>query len=255
MLVHVTQGPENPTRAALAFLVAKTAIDEGDAVTLFLAGDAVQLMRDGVLDSLSGLGTGKLRDSFDAIVKGGGRFYLSGMSSNARGIENDLKGKPAEFATPSCCRSQEHDGCYRGLLALAADASPLTSRALVTSLDTLTAEALRRGGPSGFLRLQTRQELRRRLDAEVVSQRGDKVAAVVGDHDARAGRARDVGDVRVVDAATRDRVVRSGAQHRQPVARPAGRAPPFARTLLPRAAATASDGETLNSGGSRVATE
>jgi hypothetical protein len=39
MLVHVTQGPENPTRAALAFLVAKTAIDEGDAVTLFLAGD------------------------------------------------------------------------------------------------------------------------------------------------------------------------------------------------------------------------
>src|SRR5215510_13358192 len=78
MLVHVTQGPENPTRAALALLVAKTAIDEGDAVTLFLAGDAVQLMRDGVLDSVSGLGTGRLRDSFDAIVKGGGRFYLSG---------------------------------------------------------------------------------------------------------------------------------------------------------------------------------
>jgi predicted peroxiredoxin len=53
LLVHVTQGPENPTRAALAFLVAKTAIDEGDVVTLFLAGDAVQLMRDGVLDNLS----------------------------------------------------------------------------------------------------------------------------------------------------------------------------------------------------------
>jgi predicted peroxiredoxin len=102
MLVHVTQGPENPTRAALAFLVAKTAIDEGNDVTLFLAGDAVQLMRDSVLDNLSGLGTGRLRDSFDAIVKGGGRFYLSGMSSNARGItENDLKGKPAEFATPN----------------------------------------------------------------------------------------------------------------------------------------------------------
>ena len=115
MLVHVTQGPENPTRAALAFLVAKTAIDEGDAVTLFLAGDAVQLMRDGVLDNLSGLGTGKLRDSFDAIVKGGGRFYLSGMSSNARGItENDLKGKPAEFATPNVLLrlAKEHDRMF-----------------------------------------------------------------------------------------------------------------------------------------------
>ena len=115
ILVHVTQGPENPTRAALAFLVAKTAIDDGDAVTLFLAGDAVQLMRDGVLDNLSGLGTGKLRDLFDAIAKGGGRFYLSGMSSNARGVsENDLKGKPAEFATPSVLLrlAKEHDRMF-----------------------------------------------------------------------------------------------------------------------------------------------
>ena len=71
-------------------------------VTLFLAGDAVQLIRDGVLDSLAGLGTGKLRDHYDAIAKGGGRFYLSGMSSNARAVTaEDLKGKPAEFAQPN----------------------------------------------------------------------------------------------------------------------------------------------------------
>ena len=102
ILVHVTQGPDNPTRAALAFLVARTALDEGHPVALFLAGDAVQLIRDGVLDNLTGLGTGKLREHFAAIVKGGGRFYLSGGSSNARGVtEVDLKGKPAEFATPS----------------------------------------------------------------------------------------------------------------------------------------------------------
>jgi predicted peroxiredoxin len=102
ILVHVTHGPEQPTRAALAFLVAKSALDEGHTVTIFLAGDAVQIIRDAVLDNLAGLGTGKLRDLYDAIVKGGGRFYLSGMSSNARGItETDLKGKPAEFAQPA----------------------------------------------------------------------------------------------------------------------------------------------------------
>jgi predicted peroxiredoxin len=115
ILVHVTHGPENPTRAALAFLVAKTAIDEGERVTLFLAGDAVQLMRDGVLDNLAGLGTGKLRELFDAIVKGGGRFYLSGMSSSARAVsDNDLKGKPAEFATPSVLLrlAKEHDRMF-----------------------------------------------------------------------------------------------------------------------------------------------
>src|SRR5204863_9005126 len=101
LLVHVTHGPEHPTRAALGFLVAKAAIEEGHEVSLFLAGDAVQLLRAAVLDSLSGLGTGSLRESYEAIAAGGGRFYLSGMSSQARGVTpDDLDGKPAEMAMP-----------------------------------------------------------------------------------------------------------------------------------------------------------
>jgi len=102
ILIHVTQGPTDPTRAALAFLVAKSAIEEGHTVFLFLAGDGVLLFRNDVMDTLTGLGTGKLRDHFDAIVKGGGKFYLSGMSSKARGLtEEILKGRPAEFAMPN----------------------------------------------------------------------------------------------------------------------------------------------------------
>lgn len=102
ILVHLTQGAENPTVAALALLVARTAIDEGHQVNIFLAGDAVPLVRDAMLDNVAGLGTGKLREHFDAIVKGGGKFYLSGMSSKARGIlESDVAGKPMEFAAPT----------------------------------------------------------------------------------------------------------------------------------------------------------
>ena len=101
ILIHVTIGTENPTRAALAFLVARTAVEQGHTVSMFLAGDAVQLIRDNVLDNLAGLGTGKLREHFDAIVKGGGKLYLSGNSSKARGVTDaDLKNKPAEFALP-----------------------------------------------------------------------------------------------------------------------------------------------------------
>jgi len=101
LLVHITHGPEHPTRAALGFLVAKAALDEGHEVSLFLAGDAVQLIRDAVLDNLTGLGTGSLRESYEAIVAGGGRFYLSGMSSQARGVgPADLERKPAELAMP-----------------------------------------------------------------------------------------------------------------------------------------------------------
>jgi predicted peroxiredoxin len=101
ILVHLTHGPENPTRATLAFLVAKAAMDEGHSVSLFLAGDAAVLLRDAVMDGLTGLGTGRLRDHYDALAAGGARFYVSGMSAKSRGLgEADLAGKPAEFAMP-----------------------------------------------------------------------------------------------------------------------------------------------------------
>ena len=74
LLVHITCGPENPTKAALGFLVARTALSEGHEVDVFLAGDGVQLMRDAVLDPLVGLGTGSLREHFDAIVAADGHF-------------------------------------------------------------------------------------------------------------------------------------------------------------------------------------
>lgn len=101
-LIHVTTSPNDSTKAALAFLVAKTALDEGHTVNLFLAGDAVNLLQDKFLNSVTGLGTGKLSEHFAAIVKGGGKFYLSGNSAKARGISiTDLQGKPVEFALPT----------------------------------------------------------------------------------------------------------------------------------------------------------
>ena len=101
LLIHLTHGPEAPTRAALGFLVGRAALEDGHDVSFFLAGDAVQLLRDAVLDNLAGLGTGSLRESYDAVVAGGARFYLSGMSSKGRGVtEADLEGKPAELVMP-----------------------------------------------------------------------------------------------------------------------------------------------------------
>lgn len=101
-LIHITCGPENATKAALGFLVAKTALDEGHTVSLFLAGDAVTLLKDTEMDKVVGLGTGKLREHYEAIAKAGGKFYLSGMSSKARNVTDaDIMGKPAEFAMPT----------------------------------------------------------------------------------------------------------------------------------------------------------
>jgi predicted peroxiredoxin len=71
LLVHVTVGPEDQTKAALSFLVAKTALAEGHDVTLFLAGESVRLLDEDSLNGVQGLGTGVLKEHYDAIVDSG----------------------------------------------------------------------------------------------------------------------------------------------------------------------------------------
>jgi uncharacterized protein len=100
-LVHVTTGPQDPTKAALAFLVAATALKQGHAVTLFLAGEGVRLLTGEALASVEGQGTGRLNAHLAEILSHGGRFALSGMSARARGLGLEiLAGRPAEFAQP-----------------------------------------------------------------------------------------------------------------------------------------------------------
>lgn len=101
-LIHIHTGPDNPTNAALGFLVAMTAQKEGHSVNVFLAGDGASLITDAALSSVEGKGTGKLRESFDALAAGGARIFISGGSAKARDItDSDLAGKPAEFAMPA----------------------------------------------------------------------------------------------------------------------------------------------------------
>jgi uncharacterized protein len=101
LLVHLVSGPEHPTRAALAFLVARTAAENGHEVSMFLAGDGVGYLRDVTMDAAQGIGTGSVREHYDAIVEAGARIYASGMSSKARGVDAAAAGgKTVEFAPP-----------------------------------------------------------------------------------------------------------------------------------------------------------
>jgi len=99
LLVHLATGPEHPTRAALAFLVARTAAEEGHEVRLFLAGDAVQLARPETADAVRGVGTGELAEHWAALAGAGVTILLSGLSSKARGIAGDVR-DGVELAPP-----------------------------------------------------------------------------------------------------------------------------------------------------------
>ncbi|MEY9198333.1 putative peroxiredoxin [Sinorhizobium fredii] len=92
ILVHVTVGPNDPTRAALAFFVARAVLEEGHHLVLFVAGDGVHLLTPESAASVEGLGSGKLSDHFEAInaaTAEKAEIYFSGMSAKARSISPD----------------------------------------------------------------------------------------------------------------------------------------------------------------------
>jgi predicted peroxiredoxin len=89
-LVHIATGPENPTRAALGLLVAKTAAGEGHEVNVFLAGDAVGFAREETAAAAHGIGTGSVAEHLAALRESDAKLYLSGMSSKARGVDEEV---------------------------------------------------------------------------------------------------------------------------------------------------------------------
>ncbi|MBW3592776.1 MAG: DsrE family protein [Actinobacteria bacterium] len=91
ILVHIATGPENPTRAALGLLVARTAAEEGHDVRVFLAGDAVQLVRAETAQAATGIGTGSVSEHLEALASAGVPLFLSGMSSKARGVSAETR--------------------------------------------------------------------------------------------------------------------------------------------------------------------
>ena len=102
LLVHIATGPENPTRAALGLLIARTALTAGHTVDVFIAGDGVGILRPETLDAGNGIGTGSFREHVDALVAGGATLYASGMSSKARGLTAEsLGGLPVTMAQPT----------------------------------------------------------------------------------------------------------------------------------------------------------
>lgn len=82
-------------------LVARQAAEDGHRVSLVLVLEAVGLLREPVLDSLEGFGTGNLREHYEKAVDAGARLYVSALSSKVRGVSDvHLEGKPAEFVLP-----------------------------------------------------------------------------------------------------------------------------------------------------------
>ena len=67
---------------------------------VFLAADAVQLVRPETAAAVHGVGTGSFSEHWDALVAAGIPIFISGLSSKARGVEPGLRQGQVEAAPP-----------------------------------------------------------------------------------------------------------------------------------------------------------
>lgn len=75
MLIISTHGSEDPTRAGIAFFMAKGAVEAGHKPELILAGDAAVLARKAVADSVLPVGIPPLKELVQFALDNGVPVY------------------------------------------------------------------------------------------------------------------------------------------------------------------------------------
>jgi len=101
VLVHIYSGLESKNKVTLGLLVALTAEKNDHKVTLFLAGDGVQILNCKKAGEIVGQGTGDLYEHLQNLKNSKITIYVSGMSAKSRGYDDKLlDGYTAEFVMP-----------------------------------------------------------------------------------------------------------------------------------------------------------
>ena len=101
VLVHICSGLESQNKITLGLLVALTAEKNDHKVTLFLAGDGVQILNCKKAGEIVGQGTGDLYEHLQNLKNSKITIYASGMSAKSRGYDEKLlDGYTAEFVMP-----------------------------------------------------------------------------------------------------------------------------------------------------------
>ncbi len=101
VLVHIYSGLESKNKITLGLLVALTAEKNDHKVTLFLAGEGVQILNCKKAGEIVGQGTGDLYEHLQNLKNSKITIYVSGMSAKSRGYDEKLlDGYTAEFVMP-----------------------------------------------------------------------------------------------------------------------------------------------------------
>jgi predicted peroxiredoxin len=95
-------GSDDPTKAAFPFLHGTALAEAGHEVQIFLLGEAVGLMRDAELASVTPVGWPPMKEIMPKVLANKIQIYACGTCCRARGVtEADLQSKNARFGSPA----------------------------------------------------------------------------------------------------------------------------------------------------------
>ena len=94
-------GSDDPTKAAFPFLHGTALAEAGHEVQIFLLGEAVNLMRDSVVNAVTPVGWPPLKEIMPKVLSNNIQIYACGACCRARAVvEADLQSKKAKFGNP-----------------------------------------------------------------------------------------------------------------------------------------------------------
>ncbi len=94
-------GSDDPTKAAFPFAHGLALSEAGHEVKIFLLGEAVNLMRKSVAESVTPVGWPKISETLEKVVARHITIYACGACSRARGVtDTDLANYGAAFGNP-----------------------------------------------------------------------------------------------------------------------------------------------------------
>jgi uncharacterized protein involved in oxidation of intracellular sulfur len=90
IVISVSRGTDDPTQATLPLIAAKAARAQGHDVTVWLQNEAVTLARQGIADSVVGVGIPPLREVLAALVEANTPIWVCQACAVARKISPEI---------------------------------------------------------------------------------------------------------------------------------------------------------------------
>jgi uncharacterized protein involved in oxidation of intracellular sulfur len=99
VIISVSAGTDDPTRATLGILAAKAGLEQGNEITVWLQGEAVTIANKNVSGKIQGLNMPPMKDAVEKLVSSNVQFWVCKACGEGRNVGPDNWLETASYKT------------------------------------------------------------------------------------------------------------------------------------------------------------